>query len=75
MFSKDSAALNVKRSENVPVIKMIITDDIEMCNTSMKYTYEWKVMDSTVISNYYTGDLWAFIIVFFKIFIIVVRKF
>jgi hypothetical protein len=37
----------VKRSEDVPVINIIVTPDTEVCNRSIEYIYEWKIYNGS----------------------------
>lgn len=51
----DSYKFDVKRSEEVPVINMIVIPDTEVCNKSVEYTYEWKIYNGSSPAFYENG--------------------
>ncbi|VVC36587.1 PKD/REJ-like domain,EGF-like domain [Cinara cedri] len=44
--------LKVKRNEDMPILKMVITPDTEMCEEPPEYIIEWKVLTAEIWQNY-----------------------
>lgn len=57
-FSKiKHTPLKVKRNEDMPVLKMVITPDVEVCNKSdVEYVYEWRIVNAGFPLNYDIGN-------------------
>lgn len=57
MFSKSRTnKLKLKRNEDLPVLKMNITQDT-MCKELPEYIYKWRVLTAEIVENLYYGNI------------------